>query len=263
MIPIFDSLCHPTLTGKWLGSNLDSTFQKLENDLKAYGFIGANAVGIHSIEKYDHGSFIKECSKVSSLFPVAGLDVHKKNLRKEIEKIKKIGYKAVKIHPRFNMMKYNDHLANIFELCNEKGLIVFYCTYAHTKIEYYPTQDPFYYLIKILQKTPEIKLILVHGGDIQLLKYAELVRFNQNLLLDLSLTIFKYQDSSLDKDIKYLFKNFDKKICIGTDHPEYSHELLRKKFNTLTNNLDKKKAENIGYKNIIKFLNIDLKNLVK
>ena len=82
MIPIFDSLCHPTLTGKWLESDLDSTFEKLKKDLKTYGFLGANAVGIHGVEDYDHSNFIKECSKNNSLVPVAGLNVHSKNLKK-------------------------------------------------------------------------------------------------------------------------------------------------------------------------------------
>tara|TARA_Y100001980_G_C14555406_1_gene343840 strand:+ start:4732 stop:5520 length:789 start_codon:yes stop_codon:yes gene_type:complete len=261
MIPIFDSLCHPTLTGKWLGSELDSTFEKLKRDLKTYGFLGANAVGIHGVENYNHSNFIKKCSKNNSLIPVAGLNVHSKNLKREINEIKNIGYNAVKIHPRFNKMHYNDTLADIFRLCSDKNLIVFYCTYVHSEIKYYPSHDPFYYLINILKKTPKLKLILVHGGDIQLLKYAELVRFNQNLLLDLSLTILKYQGSSIEKDIQFLFKNFDRRICIGTDHPEYSHELLRRKFNSLTLNIDNNKAKNIGYKNITKFLGISFNKL--
>ena len=62
-------------------------------------------------------------------------------------------------------------------------------------------------------------MVLLHGGDVQLLRYAELVRFNANLILDLSLTIMKYAGSSLDADLSFLFREFDRRICIGSDHP--------------------------------------------
>ena len=119
--------------------------------------------------------------------------------------------------------------------------------------------DPFYQLIKILKKSPNLKLVIVHGGDVNLLKYAELVRFNDNLLLDLSMTMLKYKGSSIDNDIKFLFSNFDRRICIGTDHPEYSHEDLRTYFDSLIENLESHRAENIGYKNIMKFLKLNKK----
>ena len=258
MIPIFDSLSHPTLSGRWLDSKLDSSFESLSYNLAENNFIGASAVGIHNVEDYDHRNYIKECNKYNLLYPVAGFDLKINNIKKEIAKIKNLGFNAIKLHPRFNLfnIKNTQRLIKIFKNAQEHNLIIFYCSYMHSSIDKYPSIDPFYQLVRVLKKVPNVKLIILHGGDVNILKYAELVRFNDNILLDLSMTILKYRGSSVDNDIKFLFENFDRKICIGTDHPEYSHLSLRLYFDKVCKNLDLIKSENIGYRNIVKFLGL-------
>ena len=261
MIPLVDSLAHPTVTGKWLEQNLNSLFSSLVKDLKDNEFAFACAVGLAGIEGYSHESFIKECNKYNMLIPIAGFNLNTtKSPKEEIAYIKQLGYKGIKIHPRFSSVDLeNNNLDQIFNLAADCGMIVFYCTYNYCDLKNYSTVDPFYSLVKILKKIPEAKVILIHGGDVQLLRYAELVRFNSNLLLDLSLTIMKYKDSSVDQDIQFLFNSFDERICIGTDHPEYSHAALRERFDYFSKNITKEKKENIAYKNLLNFL--DLKEL--
>jgi len=96
----------------------------------------------------------------------------------------------------------------------------------------------------------------MHGGDVQVLRYSELVRFNETLLLDLSFTMMKYRGSSIDTDLAYLFRKFDQRICIGTDHPEYSHEDLRERFDHLCAGLPSEKVENIASRNLKVFLGV-------
>ena len=98
------------------------------------------------------------------------------------------------------------------------------------------------------------KVVLLHGGDVQVLRYAELVRFNAKLILDLSMTIMKYRGSSVDAEGAFLFRHFDRRICIGSDHPEYSHAQLRAQFEDLAHGIDREKAENIAFRNITAFL---------
>lgn len=86
------------------------------------------------------------------------------------------------------------------------------------------------------------------------MRYAELVRFNPNLLLDLSMTICKYAGRSLDQDIGFLFRSFDRRICIGSDHPEWSHAALRARFDAFREGLSQEKRENVAYRNILGFL---------
>ena len=258
MIPIFDSLTHPTLSGSWLGSKHDSSFKLLNEELTANGFIGASAVGIHNIEKYDHEYFMSECKKYNNLFPVAGFDLKVTNIDEEMSKIRDLGFGAVKLHPRFNSFNIEDidRLIKIFKNAHKHDMIIFYCSYAHSSIGTYPSIDPFYQLVSVIKQVPNIKLIILHGGDVNILKYAELVRFNENILLDLSMTLFKYKGSSIDNDIKFLFKKFDRRICIGSDHPEHSHRKLRLYFDELCEDIDSTKSENIGFKNIVNFLKL-------
>ena len=60
-------------------------------------------------------------------------------------------------------------------------------------------------------------MIIVHGGGLEIMRYVELSRFNANILLDLSLVFMKYKNSSIDKDIQFLFESFDQRISIGSD----------------------------------------------
>jgi predicted TIM-barrel fold metal-dependent hydrolase len=257
MIPLFDSLTHPTISGTLNG--LLSTFDSTYSGMKETGFKWACAVGLEGVEKYDHNLYIKECRKYKCFIPIAGLNPKQKvdDLEKEIITLSKLGFKGIKIHPRNSNIGLDfDTLPDILRFANESNLVVFLCTYSHANLERYPESDPLYSLVKLLKSSKDTKVLLLHGGDVNLLRYAELVKRSPNVVLDLSFTIMKYQGSSLDLDIKYLFKNLDRRICLGTDHPEFSHKILRERFEDLTQDLLIEKKENIGYKNLINFFNI-------
>ena len=66
--------------------------------------------------------------------------------------------------------------------------------------------------------------------------------------------MMKYPDSSIDHDIQFLFRLFDRRICIGTDHPWYTHEQVRQRFETFGQGVSEEKLRNIGYGNLMKFL---------
>ena len=64
------------------------------------------------------------------------------------------------------------------------------------------------------------------------------------------MTIIRYKGSSIDADIKYLLKNLDERICIGSDYPEYSLNELKTRFKELSMGISLKKKQNIFYKNL-------------
>jgi predicted TIM-barrel fold metal-dependent hydrolase len=258
VIPIIDSLAHPTLSGHWLGRDVDATFATLVKKMDGAGFVGACAIGMADIEGYSHDAFMGQCQQHDCLIPIAGINPNTSiQLNDELDLITDIGFRGIKIHPRLSDMTQRlEELQEIFKEAARRNLVIFYCTYMHCDVAKYPEIDPFYSLIKLLRNSPSTKVILVHGGDVSLMKYAELVRFNDQLLLDLSLTFMKYTGSSIDLDIKFLFREFDRRICIGTDHPEYSHDDVRNRFDKLAKDIDKNKGENIGHLNIQRFIGL-------
>lgn len=258
-VPLFDALAHPTLTGDWFGRGLDASFETLAVDLEQHGFLGACAVGLAGIEGYDHVRFLSACRRFPQLYPVAGVDVlGEGDAYAEFAQLRQMGYRAIKIHPRYcGAANRLDVIGPTFEAAARAGLIVFYCTYMHGPIGSYPSEDPLYALVRVLQRVPQLKVVLLHGGDVSVMRYAELVRFNPNLLLDLSLTMMKYRGSSLDADLRFLFQWFDRRICIGSDHPEYGHGLIRARFEELAAGLSLEKIENVGWRSLLEFIRHD------
>jgi predicted TIM-barrel fold metal-dependent hydrolase len=258
---IFDTLSHPTLTGKWIGrTQVIPTFENLYHDLCYNNYKGACAIGMAGIENYSHENFIQACNNYPTLVPIAGFGTQSIiNHKEEIPYLSNLGYKGIKIHPRFSRVyptTHFNHLVGTFKAAAAHNMVVYYCTYSHCVLKHYPSSEPLYDLIALLKETPDTKIVLAHGGDVQVLRYAELVRFNPNLLLDLSLTIMKYQGSSIDLDIRFLFQQFDRRICVGTDFPEYTHKQLLTRFNAFSEGISLEKQENIASKNIMSFLTI-------
>ena len=214
----------------------------------------ACAIGIDKFEKYDHKKFIHECKKYKNLIPIAGFNPiqTKENIIKEVKLIKKLGFKGVKLHPRISNFSLTDKkLIHTLQILNANNLIIFLCTYPNFK------KDNIFFnqLTTLLSKLKKFKIILVHGGLTKVLEYSELVRSYPNqLLLDLSITISKYEASSVDNDLFFLFKKFDERICVGSDFPEINLTRLRNRFNYFSKNLNQKKSHNIAYKNLDKFL---------
>ena len=82
------------------------------------------------------------------------------------------------------------------------------CTYPFAKLGNNQPNDFLKQYIKFL-KNLKIENNTCSWGQCQSFKFAEFVRNNKgNFLLDLSLTMQKYRGSSLDQDIKFLFKNY-------------------------------------------------------
>lgn len=256
MIPLFDTLAHPTLSATWLNSGKDAGFDALAASLDDAGYLGAAAVGIWGVEGYSDEAFVQQCRRHHRLVPVAGFNPeHANSVASEMQRLRALGYGAIKIHPRFTELDLaGPRLGRTLAAAAEHDLVVFFCTYQHCGIERYPDEDPFFSLVRALKAAPKAKVVLLHGGDVQLLRYAELVRFNDNLLLDLSLTIMKYAGSSLDADLGFLFRRFDRRICVGSDHPEYGHRQLRARFEGLAAGVAREKAENIAFRNILSFI---------
>lgn len=264
-IPIFDSLTHPMINGRWLHERYgnQNTVNNLLMDMEKTHIKWALAVGLgpslgdYSDETYS--KFIYSHSKI--LFPVAFLNLQNFESIKQIEThlnyLKQHKYIGIKIHPRLSQISYKHPLLKeVVRIANAMDLVTLLCTYCHWTF----TDGTFcdlHALISLLSTIPNEKIILVHGGTVELLKLSEIVKPFPNVLIDLSMTLCKYEGSSLDLDLQFLFKSFDQRICIGSDSPEFSSVDLRRRFNYFARNISKEKAENIAYKNLARVLKLE------
>lgn len=257
-IMLFDSLSHPTLTGAWAArGGCDATFSTLTAALARSGFSRACAVGLHGVEGYEHQAYYDACTTQPSLVPVAGIRPDMTDVGLELDRVRDIGYRAIKIHPRLARLDLGGPaLGKVMLEAAKRDLVVFLCTYYHDTIERYPRTDPLYDIVAAVKQAPHVRLVLLHGGDVELLRYVQFARHSPNILIDLSHTILKYRGSSLDNDIEYLVKHFNRRTCLGVDHPEFDHEALRLRFEELASHVNRAEAENIGFRNLQAFLSL-------
>lgn len=253
---IFDTNVHLTLSDKWshnkfkVRKNLKKNFDKIykQNKLKGYA-----CVGISNLEKYDNQKFITKFQH-KKVFVVPALNPLN-NIERQLKLFEKYHCTAIKIHPRSVNKKLSDiDLDKIFYLCNRKRFSIFICSYFNDYPNNFYTSDPKYIFANAYRKYDNLKILLMHGGCERIMEFAELVRFSKNILLDLSLTIMKYKNSSVDQDIKFLFQNFDQKITLGSDYPEVDYKQFIQRIKFFSKGLSKEKRDNIYFKNFMKFI---------
>ena len=260
---IYDSIVHPNKNGQWFGKNIGNTFENIVKDLTNHNIIGANSISLPNISIAELEDFYNlSVSQDLYLYPVAAINGDEINLESKISHIKEIGYKAVKLHIRLANLDLDldfHKIQLIFNLCEKYNLVIFFCTYYHSSINTYPLYPLKHYLVKLLKSVPNVKIVLLHGGDIELMSLVQLARFNPNILIDLSYTFIKFKNSTLEADIKFLLNNFDKRICFGSDYPDYSifefKESLEYYFK-FVNDFDK--LRNISSNNCLNFLEINI-----
>jgi len=228
---IYDSLTHATPTGDWFGTKHDASSDTLYSQMREFNVDKVILSGLlqEGVNDFIIEQFLESPKSIYPLPMIASKDFSE--LDALLTYYYKIGVRGVKLHPRFLKISFQEsRLDEIFELCEEKKFTLFICT-----VPYYEKED-FRFIDALLRKClawPTLKIVLLHGGYYHLLELAERVRPAENILIDLSATLTRFYDSSLGLDIKYLFRNFDKRVVIGTDFPEYSYKDVKCALNYL------------------------------
>jgi predicted TIM-barrel fold metal-dependent hydrolase len=261
MIPIFDSLSHPTINKDWILPKYAgaSSIDVLIKQMKEAGIKKSLAVGMKGIGDYDQDRFISLINPhLDCLVPIAYYDFNESDnlhdIHQNLERIKSQGYKGIKLHPRFSDFSLTSRrLADTINKATELSLVSLLCTYF-THNSNSSTNNNLDTLCTLLMKVQDCRLVLLHSGTTHVLDMIDIGRSFKNVLLDMSFTMSKYEGSSIDLDLKFAFRTFDQRICIGADWPEFSMSKLRERFDYLTEGLNDEKKENIAYKNLDNFI---------
>ena len=257
---IYDGLIHPDFSNAEL---LNKTIDYLKKNYNVQGALAVPLPGqVEDIVKY-----IEMCKSYSFFRPVGLFNPLDLDIEKQIVLYKKYDCVAIKVHPRFSEWNWlsKEGLKVFNELmyqCSNYNLPIMFCTYFSSNKKLSLTSDPIYEITNLLLKYNQLRLILLHGGGVRILEYLEHFRHWDQILIDISYTLTKYDGSSVDLDLAYAFKNYDKKLSFGSDIPYCKYDVVTKKVAKLADEakLDKKdnKMNNIMFKNITDFLNIKI-----
>jgi len=257
-IPLFDSLTHPTPDGTWIGAApCKNTLLELESEMADNNVEWALAVGMKDIGGYDleaYADYIRSANQ--KVLPIAYYDFNESDSGREIahklEQISRCGYVGIKLHPTFSGIDLRSKgLREVLCEAGSRSLPVLLCTFLHRQT-YHGMPCSYLDFGPLLRSLPETsKVILIHGGDVNLLGLMEISRPYPNVLLDLSFTLCRYEGSSVDLDIRYLFQNFDQRICVGSDNPQFSLAQFRRRFDELSVDVDLEKRKNAAHRNLL------------
>ena len=263
-IPLFDSLTHPTPDGTWLDPryngrvDADSLRQQMEatevSKVMAVG-MGDNVGGYQELK---YAEWVR--SRIPGGYPVAycsplDCETSDQALSDQFRSLHAAGYVGIKLHPRMGGFTFQDpQVASVIQAAHESGLFAMLCTYPYgSEIDCGGVSlSTLTTLLNTLSN--DTRLILLHGGLTNLLEWSEALRHRPGVLLDLSFTLQRFEGSSVDLDIQFLFRTFDQRICVGSDHPQYSLQDLRRRFDHFASEIPVQKAQNIGYANLSKLL---------
>lgn len=263
-IKIFDTLIHSGMCLKWpskpnININIPKILELIDNETILKGALVQTSPWFdssNSIELF-YKSIISHKSE-KRIIPVATIPHQSLNkIKLFIDYSIEIGFKVFKIHPRFSKHSEKE-LEIILDYLLPKANLVQICTYQSQKIKTMKNSLEANKLLELLAYKSNFHsthIMLMHAFDISILQAHSIVRHNKYLILDLSMTILKYDGSSIDNDISYLFKHFDRRICLGSDYPEWSYRQLEKKLLTLVKSTSDDKLINIFYDNVEKILN--------
>lgn len=252
--PYFDSCTHPTLNGEWTRGRKGMIFQELASTKVNIPGYNALAIGLPGVGDYEHQAFKRECDTWGFEGIAAVTTVADGQLEREFDTIVDLGFRGVKVHPRL-LTRNTDlsYLGKIFSLCHKNGLVCLLCTYESDQPGRLPSHDPFYQVCDALNEVPETRLILMHGGGPRLLQFAGLARHSESILLDLSFTIVDYMTVSLRPLVRELFLNLDRRLCVGTDSPEFKATDVLQTVREIAIGVDTTKVHNVLAGNLHRF----------
>jgi predicted TIM-barrel fold metal-dependent hydrolase len=220
---IIDTLTHITKDGYWFDTAHDASLSRLIRVMKEAKVDKSLLV---SNRQEDNEVVLSTYKKFPEKFiPIGAVKINgfsDKKIEKMMVQMKTEGFHGIKIHPRLLRLSLLSKEINaaLFWAAN-LDLVSLVCT-----IHRHPAPvlgRPLYDVIhELCENHSQTKMVLLHGGYYDLLAVSEIIRPYENVLLDLSVTLIRFLESSIGNDIRFLVKRFDQRLVVGSDFPEYT-----------------------------------------
>ena len=196
-------------------------------------------------------SFISNCVKEGEgrFTGLGALHPDTENVASEIENIKALGLKGVKLHPDFQKFRINDErLFSIYKACSEAELPVL----LHTGDYRYDFSNPDR-MVDVLERFPELTVIGAHFGGWSVWEKAnEILADYDNFYVD---TCSSFHWLKKEEALNIIRKYGAHKVLFATDFPMWSYEKELEYFMEL--DLTDDEREKILWKNAAQLFNIE------
>jgi predicted TIM-barrel fold metal-dependent hydrolase len=256
-VSYFDSLTHITPDGTWLGTNRqDARCERLLAELERCAPARACLVAIAGV--IDNETVIDAARRYPDRLVPAG-SLNPAAFDSELEIVDAVGllaaegFAGLKLHPRLNGYDpLHVKVIRALRAAGDRGLVVFLDTLFRQSGR--ATRNAPDLVDALAVAAPQTNIILLHGGGSQVLAVSEVVAAHPNLVLDVSFTIHRFCGSSVDDDLRFLMRTFDRRMVVGSDFPEYEPLATRDRVLELCEGLDPIKRTNVLAANMERLL---------
>jgi predicted TIM-barrel fold metal-dependent hydrolase len=265
----FDSLTHVTADGSWLGrTDCDARVERLiaELDRCTPGGTGGLPASVSSaraclvaIAGVIDNHIVLDTAKAHSdrFVPIGSLNPalfdNETEIADVVAQLASQGFAGLKLHPRLNGYDpLHMKVVRALRAAGEQGLVVFLDTLFRQPGR--ATRNAPDMVDALAVAAPHTQIILLHGGGSQVLAVSEVVAAHAKLTLDLSFTIHRFAGSSVDDDLRFLMRTFDRRMVVGSDFPEYEPLTTRDRVLDLCAGLEPIKAANVLSANLERLL---------
>jgi len=256
-VSYFDSLTHITPDGTWLGTNRhDARCERLLAELERCAPARACLVAIAGV--IDNETVIDAARRYPDRLVPAG-SLNPAAFDSELEIVDAVGllaaegFAGLKLHPRLNGYDpLHVKVIRALRAAGDRGLVVFLDTLFRQSGR--ATRNAPDLVDALAVAAPQTSIILLHGGGSQVLAVSEVVAAHPNLVLDVSFTIHRFCGSSVDADLRFLMRTFDRRMVVGSDFPEYEPLATRDRVLELCEGLDPSKRVNVLAANMERLL---------
>ena len=179
------------------------------------------------------------------------------DLEGSLSTLKEMGFLGVKFHERLlDIDNAETYLVELGRACKKYNLILAICTYQDEASLHCNDIR----MLSVLEEISSlgIKIILMHSGGFRFLDFYGLCVSRKNILLDISFTLKRYEDTDVITKIIKAINQPNHNIAFGSDFPDYNLRDYLSPFDKLRSCIQSKQLrENVMYKNAMSFLEFE------